>query len=105
MHILTSVHDRQSCRTQQGKAVKKKELTPYQIARLPKSARPISIMELESDKIRTKYSGLRRFGKTKKDREGGAHQRNRERKMIPIRCTSSHNAGSSTERAESYWGG
>lgn len=105
MHILTSVHDRQSCRTQQGKAVKKKELTAYEIRKLPKSARPISITELEPEKIKAKYSGLRRYGKTKKDREGGAHQRSRELKMVPIRCTSSHNPGSATERAESYWGG
>lgn len=68
MHILTSVHDRQSCRNQQGKAVKKKELTAWEIQRLPKSARPISFKEMEADKIRTKYADRRRVGKTRKDR-------------------------------------
>ena len=104
MHILTSVHDRQSCRTQQGKAVKKKALTPAQIARMPKSARPISIEPLEPEKIRAKYIFNIRGGKTHRDRDGGSHQRSRERKMIPIRCTSSHNPGSSTERGQEYWG-
>jgi hypothetical protein len=89
MHILTSVHDRQSCRTQQGKAVKKKELTHWEIARLSRSARPISIKELEPEKIRVKYSDRRRSGKTKKDREGGARARAYERKQFPIRRTSS----------------
>lgn len=84
--------------------MKKKALTPNQIARMPKAARPISIEPLEPEKIRAKYSDRRRFDKTKKDRDGGSHQRSRERKMIPIRCTSSHNPGSSTERGQEYWG-
>ncbi len=85
MHILTSVHDRQSCRNQQGKAVKK----IVKFIKHSSTSRPIGVAELEPEKIKAKYADRKRFGKTKKDREGGARQRAYERKQFPIRRTSS----------------
>lgn len=50
-------------------------------------------------------NGRYRGGKTAADRAGGAAHRAAQRKLIPIRCTSSHEPSRSMEREPGYWGG
>lgn len=46
----------------------KRELTPAEINKLPRSGRPINCAELTAEQIAVKYADRRRVGKTAKDR-------------------------------------
>lgn len=50
-------------------------------------------------------AGRVRTGKTRRDREGGAHARAEGRKRFPIRCTSSHRVGGQDNRGPEFWMG
>jgi hypothetical protein len=52
-----------------------------------------------------KYAHKIRLGKTRKDRDSGAHKARFSNREKPIRQTSSHRTGGQDNRGPEFWGG